>query len=121
MPPSSERCADARERHGECGALRGQQHVRLQRETEAGAIGRAIDRRDHRDVQLAQLPEHAMRAVDPAPDEVGRTEVRVGADHARAHQLDVAAGTEAAAGAGDDQCPDAAVAVDAVDQVEGCA
>jgi hypothetical protein len=87
--------ADAGEHRAEARARRGEHEVAGQRQDEAGAEGRAVDRRDHRLLEVDQFAEPDVQTPDA---------VAVGEDRALLgrQRLQVAAGAERAAGPGDD-------------------
>ncbi|CAB3915120.1 hypothetical protein LMG3415_05191 [Achromobacter mucicolens] len=91
---------DAQEHHAERGARGGQDEVGAQREGEAAAPGRPVDRGDHGNLQVAQLLQPHVHVLQPLAH-AGRLRA-VG--QAFAHGLDVAASAEAAVAAGQHQC-----------------
>jgi len=87
--------ADAQEHHAERRARRGEDEVGAQREREAAAPRRAVDRRDHRQLQVAQRLQPRVQGLDPPAH--ARDLRAVG--QASLHRLHVAAAAERAAAA----------------------
>ena len=91
---------------GDCqeGILGGDPDVGGERQRHAGPRGRAVDRRDHRIGNAADVDDGVVESLGAAADLRGQVDVLV--RHAALEPVDVAAGAEGAPGAGHDQRPD---------------
>ena len=92
--------ADLAERRVERRPVRGQDDVAGQGQPQTRAVGRAVDGGDHRNRQVAQQLDPAVQVLHPRQDVLGpRDEARLVVGQ---HLLEIAARTEHAAGAGQD-------------------
>ncbi len=102
--------ADAPEHLAEAGPRRGEDEIGGERDVDAGAVGRPVDRRDHRKLEADPFVEPAIDVLDA----LAALECRA---PALGHPLNVAARAEGAAGAGDDHGMERGVVADIQDDL----